>query len=223
MDLLIMLLMIAIPAIAQFFVTSSYSKYKSIEKDDGITGYEVARKILDDNGLKDIYVVETKGNLTDHYDPKRKVVRLSTDIYKGKTIAATAVAAHEVGHALQDKDGYLYMRIRSIIFPVVNFATSVSYFIIFLGLLFESFDLVWVGIILVGAGLVFQLVTLPVEIDASKRAKELISKMNLATEAEQEGVSKMLAAAASTYVAGVLSSALELLRLILIFGNNRED
>lgn len=223
MDLLIMLLMIAIPAITQLFVTSSYSKYKSIEKDDGITGYEVARKILDDNGLKDIYVVETKGNLTDHYDPKRKVVRLSTDIYKGNTIAATAVAAHEVGHALQDKDGYLYMRIRSIIFPVVNFATSVSYFIIFLGLLFESFNLVWVGIILVGAGLVFQLVTLPVEIDASKRAKELINKMNLATEAEQEGISKMLAAAASTYVAGVLSSALELLRLILIFGNNRED
>lgn len=223
MDLLIMLLMLVIPAIAQFFVTSSYSKYKSIEKEDGITGYEVARKILDDNGLKDVYVVETKGNLTDHYDPKRKVVRLSTDIYKGNTIAATAVAAHECGHALQDKDGYLYMRIRSIIFPVVNFATSISYFIIFLGVLFESLDLVWIGIILVGAGLVFQLVTLPVEIDASKRAKELINKMNLATEAEQDGVSKMLTAAASTYVAGVLSSALELLRLIFIFGNNRED
>ena len=223
MDLLIMLLIIAIPAIAQFFVSSNYSKYRSIEKDDKITGYEVARRILDANGLKDIYIVETKGNLTDHYDPKRKVVRLSTNIYKGNTIAATAVAAHECGHALQDKDGYLYMRIRSIIFPVVNFATSVSYFIIFLGLLFEAIDLIWVGIILVSTGLVFQLVTLPVEIDASKRAKVLINKMNLATENEQEGVSKMLAAAASTYVAGVLASALELLRLVIIFGNNGED
>lgn len=223
MDLLIIILMLIIPAIAQILVTTSYGKYKSISNEKGLAGFEVARKILDDNGLKDIYVVETKGNLTDHYDPKRKVVRLSSEIYNGTTIASTAVAAHEVGHAIQDKEGYLYMRMRSIIFPVVNFATSISYFIIFLGVLFESLDLVWVGIILVGAGLIFQLVTLPVEIDASKRAKILIDKLNLANKNEQEGVSKMLAAAASTYVAGVLSSALELLRLVLIFGNNRDD
>lgn len=223
MDLLIIILMLIIPAIAQILVTTSYGKYKSISNVKGLAGFEVARKILDDNGLKDIYVVETKGNLTDHYDPKRKVVRLSTEIYNGTTIASTAVAAHEVGHAIQDKEGYLYMRMRSIIFPIVNFATSISYFIIFLGVLFESLDLVWLGIILVGAGLIFQLVTLPVEIDASKRAKILIDKLNLANKNEQEGVSKMLAAAASTYVAGVLSSALELLRLVLIFGNNTDD
>lgn len=223
MDLLIIILMLVIPAIAQTFVTSNYYKYKGIENSSGTTGFEVARKILDKNGLKDVYVVETKGNLTDHYDPKRKVVRLSTDVYHGKSVASIAVSAHECGHALQDKDNYTYMRIRSIIFPVVNFATSISYFIIFLGLLFESLNLVWLGIILVGTGLIFQIVTLPVEIDASKRAKALIEELKLADINEQEGVSKMLTAAASTYLAGVLSSALELLRLILIFGNNRDD
>lgn len=216
MDLLIIILMLIIPAIAQWFVTSSYGKYKKIENKEGLTGFEVARKILDANGLKDIYVVETTGNLTDHYDPKRKVVRLSTDIYRGKTIAAIAVASHECGHAIQDKDGYQYMKFRSLIYPVVNFATKISYLVIFLGLLFESLGLVWAGILLVGSGLIFQIITLPVEINASNRAKEIINKMNLASKHEQDGVSKMLTAASSTYLAGVLSSALELLRLILI-------
>lgn len=223
MNLLIIILMLIIPAIAQLFVTISFSKYKQIENEENITGFEVARKILDANGLKNIYVVETKGNLTDHYDPKRKVVRLSTDIYKGTTVASIAVAAHECGHALQDKDGYLYMRIRSMIVPIVNFATSISYFIIFLGLFLESINLVWLGILLVGTGLVFQLVTLPVEINASARAKKIINELKLADQNEQDGVANMLMAAASTYVAGVLSSALELLRLILIFGNNRDE
>lgn len=223
MDLLIILLMLLLPAIAQFLVTLNYSKYKNINNSNELAGFEVARKILDANGLKDIYVVETKGNLTDHYDPKRKVVRLSTDIYHGKTIASVAVAAHECGHALQDKEGYLYMRIRSVLFPMVNFATSISYFIIFLGLLMESLDLVFLGIFLVGTGLLFQIVTLPVEINASKRAKDCIYSLQFATKEEQKDVSNMLTAAASTYVAGVLTSSLELLRLVLIFGNNRKD
>jgi hypothetical protein len=222
MNLMFILLMLLIPAIAQIFVSVSYNKYKGIQNEKNITGAEVARNILDNNGLKNIYVVETKGNLTDHYDPERKVVRLSSYIYHGKTIASLAVAAHECGHALQDKDGYLYMRIRSLIYPVVHFATSISYFILFIGLLLESIDLVWLGIILVGTGLLFQIVTLPVEINASIRAKSLIDKLNLADKQEQDGVRNMLASAASTYVAGVLSSALELLRLIYIFGGRRD-
>jgi hypothetical protein len=222
MDLIIVLFMLAIPAIAQMLVTTSYSKYKGIKNNAKIKGYEVARKILDENGLKDIYVVEVKGNLTDHYDPERKVVRLSSDIYHGESIASIAVASHECGHALQDKDGYLYMKVRSVIYPVVHFATSISYLIIFIGLLLESLDLIWLGIILVGSGLVFQLVTLPVEINASARAKVLIDKLNIANHDEQEGVRTMLMAAASTYVAGVLSSALELLRLINMFGGRRD-
>ena len=222
MDFIILMLMLLIPAIAQGLITSSYSKYKQIENKENIAGFEVARKILDNNGLEDIYIVETKGSLTDHYDPKRKVVRLSQEIFHGTSVASLSVAAHECGHAIQDKVGYTYMRIRSLIFPVVHFATGLSYFVIFLGLLMESLDVIWLGILLVGTGLIFQLVTLPVEIDASKRAKKEIENLKLATEEEQEGVSKMLNAAASTYLAGVLSSALEILRLIMIFGNNND-
>lgn len=219
MDILIFLLMLIIPAIAQASVSINYGKYKQIKNDNGISGMEVARKILDANGLNDIKVVSTHGNLTDHYDPKRKVIRLSNDIYQGRTIASMAVAAHECGHAIQDKEGYLYMRIRSLIYPIVNVATSFSYYIIILGLIFESLNLIWVGIACVGTGLVFQLITLPVEINASKRASKQIDKLHLANKDEQEGVKKMLSAAASTYIAGVLSSALELFRLILAFGN----
>lgn len=220
MDLIIFILMLAIPAIAQFLVTSSYSKYKNIENEANISGFEVARKILDNNDLKDIYIVEVNGNLTDHYDPKRKVVRLSKEVFHGSSVAALSIAAHECGHAIQDKVGYTYMRIRSLIFPVVHFATGISYFIIFLGLVMESMNMIWLGILLVGTGLIFQIVTLPVEIDASKRAKKEIENLELANSEEQEGVSKMLSAAASTYLAGVLSSALEILRLVLMFWEN---
>jgi len=222
MNLLILLAMLIIPAIAQMLVMSSYGTYRNIENKKGVSGFEVARKILDKNGLQDIYVVETKGNLTDHYDPKRKVVRLSHEVYHGTSIASLSVAAHECGHAIQDKVGYTYMRFRSFIFPAVHFATGISYFVIFLGLLAESLEILWLGICLVGTGLVFQLVTLPVEFNASKRAKKEIDALNLASEEEQIGVSKMLSAAASTYLAGVLTSALEILRLALLFGN-RED
>ena len=221
MDLIILIVMLVIPAIASFMVNSRYNKYRTLLNEKKLTGFEVARKILDENDLKDIYIVEVNGNLTDHYDPKRKVVRLSTHVFHDSSIASLAIAAHECGHALQDKEGYLYMRIRSLIFPVVHFATTFSYLVIFLGLLMESLNMVYLGIALVGTGLVFQLVTLPVEIDASRRAKKEIANLNMATNEEQEGVKSMLTAAAGTYVAGVLSSALELLRLILIFGNNR--
>lgn len=222
MDFLILIAMLIIPAIAQMLVTSSYSTYRNIENKKGLSGFEVARKILDKNGLSEVYVVQTKGSLTDHYDPKRKVVRLSTEVYHGTSIASLAIAAHECGHAIQDKVGYTYMRIRSFIFPAVHFATAFSYFVILLGLFMESMQMVWLGICLVGTGLVFQLVTLPVEIDASRRAKKEIESLSIASDEEQIGVSKMLSAAASTYLAGVLSSALEILRLVLLFGN-RED
>ncbi len=222
MDLLILILMLIIPAIASFIVNSSYSKYRTIENEGKITGFEVARKILDQNDLKDIYIVEVNGNLTDHYDPKRKVVRLSKEVFHGSSIASLAVAAHECGHAIQDKEGYTYMRLRSFLYPVVHFATTFSYLVLFIGLLAESFEMIWLGITLVGTGLIFQLVTLPVEIDASRRAKKEIDTLKLANTDEQEGVSSMLKAAAGTYVAGVLASALELIRLILIFGR-RED
>lgn len=222
MELILLICILIVPAIAQFMVTGNYNKYKKIENSSNLTGYDTARKILDENGLKDILVIETQGTLTDHYDPSRKVVRLSSDIYHGNTIAACSVAAHECGHAIQDKDGYLYMRIRALIFPVVRIATSLSYIIIFLGLLMEALNMIYLGIALVGSGLVFQLVTLPVEINASKRAKEKLLQYQMINEEEGSDVTKMLGAAAMTYVAGVLASAAQLLRLVLIFGR-RDD
>ncbi len=220
MDLILAIIVILIPLIAQIGVSSNYQKYKRVKNTKELTGYDVARKILDENGLGDIYIVETRGELTDHYDPTKKVVRLSSDIYHGKTIAAMSVAAHECGHAVQDKEGYTFMRIRSAIFPIVNVATSISYWIILLGFLFELLDLIYIGIALTCLGLLFQIVTLPVEFDASKRAGVFLKEYNLATEDESKGVKKMLGAAAMTYVAGVLASALQILRLILVARNN---
>ena len=220
MDLILVIIVILIPLIAQIGVSSNYQKYKRVKNTKELTGYDVARKILDENGLGDIYIVETRGELTDHYDPTKKVVRLSSDIYHGKTVAAMSVASHECGHAIQDKDGYTFMRIRSAIFPIVNVATSISYWIILLGFLFELLDLIYIGIALTCLGLLFQIVTLPVEFDASKRAGVFLKEYNIATEDESKGVKKMLGAAAMTYVAGVLASALQILRLILAARNN---
>lgn len=210
-------LALIIPMLAQIFVSSNYNKYKRINNGKKMTGFDVARMILDKNGLNDLYVVETKGNLTDHYDPKRKTVKLSSEIFHGESIAAMAVAAHEVGHALQDKEGYFFMKVRSFIYPVVNFGTKFAYIVLLIGLISNMLNIIWAGILLVGLGLVFQLVTLPVEFDASRRAlKEL--EINVVIDSNDiSGTKSMLNAAAMTYVAGVLSSALEILRLILIF------
>lgn len=222
MDLLIILGIILIPIIAQIYISSNYANYSKIENKKNITGFEVARKILDKNGLDKIHIVEVKGNLTDHYDPTYKVVRLSTSIFHGSSIAALSVAAHECGHAIQDKDNYSFLRFRSLIFPVVHFTSYFAYIILFIGLLSEALNLFALGIALVSIGLLFQIVTLPVEFNASSRAKKELEKLKLVTKTEAQGVEKMLNSAAFTYVAGVLSSILELLRLILIFTNRRD-
>ena len=214
------LLAFIIPLIAQIYVSNRYKKYSNLENNKSISGFEVARKILDKNGLKDLYIVETKGTMTDHYDPKRKTVRLSSDVYHGTSLASVAIAAHECGHAIQDKEGYLFMKFRSFIFPIVNLGTRFAYIVLFIGLLANIMDLIWLGILLVGLGLIFQLVTLPVEFNASKRALKEIEVM--INKDEYDGTKNMLNAAAMTYVAGVLSSALEILRLTLIFNSRRD-
>lgn len=222
MDLIICLLIVIIPALAQLFISINYSKYKRIFNESKITGQEVARKILDSNNLEKIYVVATNGNLTDHYDSSRKVIRLSKDIYDNESIASLAVAAHECGHAIQDKDGYFFMRLRSFIYPIVRIGTMFSYLVIFIGAIAEAMNIIYLGIALVALGLIFQLVTLPVEFDASKRALIELKNLGLVTDDELDGAKKMLISAALTYVAGVLSSALELLRLILIFTDKKD-
>ena len=210
-------LALIIPLIAQLYVSSNYKKYKNIINDKKLTGFEVARKILDKNGLSDLYIVETKGNLTDHYDPKRKTVKLSTEVFHGESIAAMAVAAHECGHAIQDKEGYFFMKVRSFIFPIVSLGTRFAYVVLLIGLIANMMNFIWAGILLVGLGLLFQLVTLPVEFDASSRALKELEDNIVVPNSDIDGTKSMLNAAAMTYVAGVLSSALEILRLILVF------
>lgn len=216
-NFLLYLLALIIPLIAQIYVNSTYGKYKNVDNRKGITGFDVARRILDANGLKDVYIVETRGNLTDHYDPRRKTVKLSSSIFHGNSVASMAVAAHECGHAIQDKEGYFFMKLRSFIFPVVSFGTKIAYIVLLIGLIANLIDLVWLGIILVGLGLIFQIVTLPVEINASRRAMIELKNNVGVIDSDLDGTKTMLTAAALTYVAGVLSSALEILRLILIF------
>jgi len=212
---------LGISLIAQIIVTTSYSKYKKVQNNKNITGFEVARKILDKNGLEDIMILETHGNLSDHYDPTRKVIKLSTDIYNSSSIASIAVASHECGHAIQDKVGYKPMRIRSKIVPTVNICTKLGYIAIALGALF-SYQLIEIGIILLSAILVFELITLPVEFNASKRALKELDKLKLIEKKEKVKTKNMLSAAAFTYVASLITSFLQILRLVLIF-NRRND
>ena len=221
--IILTLIGLAVTLFAQIWIDSTYSKYKKISNKKSMTGRDVARKILDQNGLSHIQVVETSGNLTDHYDPSSGVIRLSTNIYEGATIAAMAVAAHECGHAIQDKVDYKFMKIRSSLVPIVNFVNYAGYFVIAISLLAGVTGYLILGIVTVLATLVFQLVTLPVEFDASKRALKELENNQFVNEEEKDGATKMLKAAAFTYVAGVLSSLLNLIRLILMLLESKKD
>lgn len=212
-----------ITSLAQLFITSSYSKYKKEPTISNKTGREVAREILDKHGLRNINVVEVSGNLTDHYDPTAKVVRLSSDIYSGTSIASVSVAAHECGHAIQDKVGYKPMRIRAKLVPIVNFSTKIGYLVITIGLIMGALKLSVIGLILLLSMLLFQLVTLPVEFDASRRGKIELDELHILNMDEQSGAARMLRAAAFTYVASVLSTLLQILRFAVMIGARRDD
>ena len=172
--------------------------------------------------LNDIDVIETKGTLTDHYDPNRKVIRLSTRVFHDASVASVAVAAHECGHAIQDKEGYIFMIIRSQIVPIVNFASYAGYIAIVLGMFFGSMNLIWLGILSEIAILIFQLVTLPVEINASKRALKELDYAHFLDSTELSKAKTTLIAAALTYVASVATTLIQIARLLLMFGR-RDD
>ena len=215
LEMLLIIAGIIVVAFSQIKVKGAYSKYLKVKCNKGLSGFEVARKILDNAGLNNVHVVEVKGTLTDHYDPSQKVVRLSTEIFHGTSIASISVAAHESGHAIQDKDDYKFMRIRSNLVPTVNLVNKFGYFATIIGFITGIFDILICGIIVLLVTLIFQLVTLPVEFDASNRAKKIINELNLATVEEQDGVSAMLSAAAFTYVASVINTFLQMLQLII--------
>lgn len=219
---LLTILAFLITITAQIFVNGSYSKTRKIKNKHNLTGEEVARTILDKNGLRNVQIEEVHSTLGDHYDPTTKTVRLSSDIYHNTSIASASVAAHECGHAIQDKDDYTFLRIRHALIPIVNFSSYAGYIAIVIGCIFSSINLIWVGILLEIIILLFQLVTLPVEFNASSRALKQLEELNLLEKSEIKYSRKMLGAAAMTYVASVAAAVLEILRLLLIFNKNND-
>lgn len=217
------LLGIIVTTISQIIISINYNRYKKEGTRNKFTGYETGRKILDNNGLSNVKINRVSGNLTDHYNPQNKIINLSADIYDGNSVSSVSVAAHECGHAIQDKEGYLFLRFRSALVPFVNFSSKIGYLVVFIGLIFNALKLARFGIILLLAILLFQLVTLPVEFNASNRAKKQLTRLNITTEEEKNGTKKVLMAAALTYVASLLSTLLQILRLALIVANRSDD
>ncbi|MEF2965524.1 zinc metallopeptidase [Paenibacillus sp. M1] len=209
---------------AQVKVSGTFKKWAKVPNMYGLTGHDAARRMLDSNGLYDVPIEPVRGTLSDHYDPVKRVVRLSEPVYYESSISAVAVACHEVGHAIQHKESYPMLVLRHKMFPVVNFASGVAPFLLLAGFLFGALNLVGLGIVFFSAAVLFQLVTLPVEFNASNRARKIMLQQGFVTQQEERGVGKVLNSAALTYVAAALISLLELVRYILIFvgGNNRE-
>lgn len=208
---------------AQFRVKGTFNKYTQVPNYSGMTGQEAARRMLDANGLYDVPIEPVRGSLTDHYDPIHRVVRLSEPVYYERSISAVSVACHEVGHAIQHKVHYPMLVLRHRIFPVVNFASGVAPFLLIAGILFNAFNLLGLGIIFFSVAVAFQVITLPVEFNASNRARKTMLEQGYVTHSESKSVGKVLNAAALTYVAAALISVLELLRYILMFTNSNRD
>ncbi|BCI60090.1 zinc metallopeptidase [Solibaculum mannosilyticum] len=221
-------IILVIPAIllsllAQVRVKTTFHKYSQVGNYRGLTGAQAASRILQDNGITNVAVERVGGNLTDHFDPKAMVIRLSDSVYNSSSIAAVGVAAHEAGHAVQHAVGYAPIRIRNAIVPVVNFGSALSWPLVLFGILFSYSFLINIGIILFCATLVFQIITLPVEFNASSRAMAILGSSGMLSDQELKGARSVLTAAAMTYVAAVIVSIAHLLRLLLLTRGRRGD
>ena len=220
---ILVILALILSLLASFGVKVTFSKYKDVKTKRSITGSEVARRILDMNGLHNIRVERISGDLTDHFDPSANVIRLSDQTYDNTSVAAVGVAAHEAGHAVQHSVGYLPIKLRNSIVGIVNIGSRLSMPLFVLGLILGMTQLAYLGVILFSFALVFQLITLPVELNASRRAIRILDETNILYDDELKPCKKVLTAAALTYVAAVASTALQLLRLVLILNNRRDD
>ena len=222
-------LILALPGLllglwAQMRVKGTFNKYSKVRTASNLTGAEIARHLLDNQGLHDVRVEETQGFLSDHYDPRTRVLRLSPDVYGTPSVAAAGVAAHEMGHALQHSAGYGPLQVRSAIVPVVQFGSSLAPILILVGFLLRFTALAWVGVILFAGAVVFSLVTLPVEFDASRRAKALLTQGGIVSHEEAGGVNAVLNAAGWTYVAAAIAAIGQLLYYVLLLtGGSRRD
>jgi uncharacterized protein len=213
------------PLLVQWYLKNTYSKYLKVGASSGMTGAEAARRVLNDNGMYDVTVEQVGGRLSDHYDPRSRSVRLSSTNYHGTSIASLSVAIHEVGHCLQQKDGYVPLRIRHALVPVANIGSNFSFILILIGILLSSANLLLLGIVAMAAAVIFQVVTLPVEFNASSRALNLMIGSGLIRNEEEPRAKKVLNAAALTYVAATVVAIAELLRFVLMFTGmqNNED
>ncbi|ANZ33344.1 zinc metallopeptidase [Staphylococcus carnosus] len=215
-------ILMILPLWAQHKVKSTYEKYSQVRSTSGKTGREVAEEILRANGINDVEVLEGEGFLSDHYDPSKKVIRLSPANYSRPSVAGTAVAAHEVGHAIQHQQGYFFLRFRNALFPLANIGSNLSYLLIMAGIVLTSMQMaigstaLWIGIFLMAFAVLFSIITLPVEFDASKRAMRNIEELHIVNDKEYKHARKVLTAAAMTYVASTAVAVAELLRFILI-------
>ena len=209
--------------IASANVKSTYNKYSKVRASSGITAEEMAYRMLQDAGIYDVSIQRIGGDLTDHYSPGEKVLRLSDTVYGSSSVAALGVACHEAGHAIQHKEGYAPLKLRSLSVPIANFGSFLSWPLIVLGLILGSMNLARVGVFLFAFVVVFQLITLPVEFDASRRALLVLERDNILWNEEMTGARKVLRAAALTYVASLFSSVLQLLRLFLLTQRRDRD
>jgi len=211
----------ALALYAQFKVKNTFAKYLKVPTQKGITGYDTARKILDRNGLENIDIEITGGKLSDHYDPLKKVVRLSGDVAKGDSIASVSVAAHETGHAMQHSTKYLPLALRSTIAPVAGFSMKFVWFLVFAGIFLNRYGLIDIGIILYTVAILFHIVTLPVEFNASSRALVQLEEAGIVNSIERDKSKRVLDAAALTYVAAAAVSLAQLMRLIILRNSRR--
>jgi Zn-dependent membrane protease YugP len=214
---------ILIPAIlfaayAQSKINATFNTYLGVRNSNGYTGYQIARAILDNNGLQNIPIEMINGHLTDHYDPRNKVMRLSNAVYNGNSLASVGVAAHECGHAVQHQIGYAPLTIRNAIAPIASIGSQLSWILVIAGFFFGFTGLIDLGILFFSAAVVFQLVTLPVEYNASSRAIAMLTEYNLVPSDEVEPARKVLSAAALTYLAATIVAVMQLVRLLLIRG-----
>ncbi|BBB48451.1 zinc metallopeptidase [Pelolinea submarina] len=219
-------ILISLPALilglyAQAKVKGAFNKYSKVRTSNGMTGAEVARAVLDAKGLRDVQIQQVRGNLSDNYDPRTKVLNLSQSVYATPSVAAAGVAAHEAGHALQHADGYGPLKLRSLMVPSVQLGSWLGPIIFMVGWFFNSSNLALVGLILFAATALFALVTIPVEVDASRRAKEMLSTSGIVYQSEMAGVNSVLDAAALTYVAGAVQALSTLLYYVMLFSGGR--
>lgn len=219
-------ILISLPALilglyAQARVKGAFNKYSKVRTSNGMTGAEVARAVLDAKGLRDVQINQVRGNLSDNYDPRKKVLNLSQSVYATPSVAAAGVAAHEAGHAIQHAEKYGPLKLRSLMVPSVQLGSWLGPIIFMGGLLFNSDNLAIVGLVLFAATALFAIVTIPVEMDASKRAKEMLSTSGIVYASEMNGVNSVLDAAALTYVAGAVQALSTLLYYVMLFSGGR--